>query len=223
MLASSVEIARCTDDVEAAVARPILDGTKHLQSVAIPTRVGCACRARRPGCATRHLSRPIVPVDAAHGIILHLRATHAGRQRLQREMPAALHRMTATNEWETTAALCRRFPLCVATVVENTDKWGGDTAVVPLQALCDFAVAGVLGPATLKNALPTAFAGRLTCAQAAQAVRVHTYDECLLKKQGTSKHVTRILTACLPLPREIVKVIARLATARALPKRQQSI
>ena len=216
MLASSVELGRCRDSVTDAVAAPIIDGTKELQAVAIPTRVGCQCCAHSHACVTRWVSSPIVPVDAATAVVLRLRATPSGRNRLRRELPAAIHRMTSVGEWQHVAALCRRFPLGVAPVVANTDDWGGDAVVVPLQALHDFAVAGVLGVATAEKAIPTATSGRLTCTQAVQAYRVKLYHQCLLRSAPSRKTLARIITACIDLPAEVSDMIATAATAQSL-------
>jgi hypothetical protein len=154
-----------------------------------------------------------MPIDAAASVILQLRATAAGRNRLRRELPAAVHRMVSVGEWQHVAALCRRFPLGVAPVVANTDNWGGDAAAISLDALCDFAVAGVLGPATLEKAMPTAVAGRLTCAAGRQVLRVHLYAECLFQKAGGCNDLARVLCACPGIPKEMWALVAAAATA----------
>jgi len=219
MFASSVEIANCADSVTSAVAKPIVDGAKEVQAVAIPTRIGCVCRAHNRGCVTAWLAAPIMPIDAANAVILQLRATANGRKRLRRELPAAVHRMVSVGEWQHVAALCRRFPLGVATVVENTDKWGGDAAAISLQALRDFAIAGVLGPATLEKAMPTAMAERFTCAAAQHVVRVQLYAECLLQKPGGRKDLVRVLCRCPGIPTDVWALVAAAATAPAKPAR----
>ena len=215
MRASSVDLSRCSEPLSAAAARPVLDGTKPLQALAIPTRVGCAgCQAFAAGCVTRWLTRPITPIDALGSTVASLRSTAAGRRRLRAEMPGAVHRLTAAGEWSTLGALCRRFPLSVAPAVVNTDDWGGESPL-DLEALAGFAMAGVLGAATYDRSWPTVLAARMTAGDAALAHRVRIYHKRLTGIMGGGRAVAAAVAAGTPLPFEIAVLVADGPTAHA--------
>jgi hypothetical protein len=214
--ASSVNLRRCDEPISTAVARPVLAGTKPLQALAIPTRVGCAgCQAFAAGCVTRWLTRPITPIDALGSTVASLRSTPKGRRRLRAELPAAVHRLTAAGEWSTLAALCRRFPLSVAPAVVNTDDWGGESPL-GLEALAGLAMSGVLGLGTYDRSWPTAAAGRMTVGDAALAHRLRIYHKWLTGTVGGGQAVAAAIAAATPLPLEVADIVA----GPAAPKRR---
>jgi len=211
--ASSVNLRRCDEPISTAVARPVLAGTKPLQALAIPTRVGCAgCQAFAAGCVTRWLTRPITPVDALGSTVASLRSTPKGRRRLRAEMPAVVHRLTATGEWVTLASLCRRFPLSVAPAVTNTDDWPGESPL-GLDTLAGLAMAGVLGLGTYDRSWPTAVAGRMTVGDAALAHRLRIYHKWLTGTVGGGRAVAAAIAAATPLPLEVARIVADSPTA----------
>ena len=205
--ASSVELRRCDEPISTAVARPVLDGTKPLQALAIPTRVGCSCQAFAAGCVTHWLTRPITPIDALGSTVASLRTTAAGRRRLLAEMPAVIHRLTATGDWATVASLCRRFPLSVAPAVTNTDDWVGESPL-GLETLAGLAMAGVLGADTYERSWPTAVAGRMTAGEATMAHRLRLYHKWLTGTVGGGRVVTAVIAAATPLPLELAAMVA---------------